>query len=335
MKFSFLLYDSRSGSTLFSALLNRYRGISVSHETGFIPIVLEYEKDIINQTQLDELLSLIENEVQYSELGIDQKQVRETINREQFPISKNRVIEVILEIYFKQRDSEATLRVVKSPRLFHHLDTLIKLFPDVSFIHIIRDGRAVFNSKRTMVSINGIKTQSNLIKAAFEWKRKMRKSKAMGSRVLEVKYETLVESPDQAMKNVLDYYQLDEQSRELTKEQSVYSSRIGDKQKHLHENVKNKPEQSRINYWRDSLSSSDIALYEIIAGRELQKRGYELVNPDISACALFTPNILLRVLFYMPHQLVIYARNIWWHTFVDKSIGRKIKSKIYEIKSGW
>ena len=90
----FLIYDSRSGSTLVSALLNQYRGVSVSHETGFIPIVLEHDVEIADAETLKELLTKIQNEVQYRELNLNQSEIDKKLLSESFPLSKKKIIDV-------------------------------------------------------------------------------------------------------------------------------------------------------------------------------------------------------------------------------------------------
>ena len=329
----FLLYDSRSGSTLLSALLNRYRGVSVSHETGFVPVVLEHDVEITDEKKLYSLLVKIQNEVQYRELNINHKEVENLLLSESFPIAKSTIIDVILDYYFINRDRDATVYIIKSPRLFHHLSTLMRIYPNVCFIHIIRDGRAVFNSKKSMVSINGIKTQSNLIKAAFDWKKKIDKSKALGDKVFELRYEDLLHTPENVMNDVLNYLEVKGAGRELTKEQGDYSSKIGDKQKHLHANLNKRPDISHANKWKKSLISADIILYESLAGDCLKSRGYQLINDDVSMMSILKPRIFIRVLYYLLHQFILYMRNLWWHAFVDKSLTAKIKSKLFELKS--
>lgn len=328
---AFLVYDSRSGSTLLSALLNRFAVVTVSQESGFIPTILEFPGEIDRDKGLDRLLGKIAREIQFVELGLNMNALRARLMEYDGSLSKVVVIGAILEQYFTKRDPVASVWVIKSPRLFFHASCLNRLFPGVKFIHIVRDGRAVFNSKRTMKSVHGRLTQNNLIKAALDWKARLRMGRALGETLLEVRYEDLLASPDAALSRILDFLGVPRNGRAMTKSQEDYAGIIGKKQRHLHKNVGEAPKQELIGKWKRKLSGADILLYEWIAGDDLVRMGYSPMirgKADLALCF----RAFIRSAFYILHQAKSYVANLWWYLFVDRSIGDKLRAKLFEFR---
>jgi len=54
---------------------------------------------------------------------------------------------------------------------------------------------------------------------------------------------------------------------------------VHERYSHLHPNVGKPPQYSRINAWREELSPDEVRTFERIAGRVLEKKGYELTYP--------------------------------------------------------
>ncbi|HEX2081305.1 MAG TPA: sulfotransferase, partial [Longimicrobium sp.] len=203
-RYAFVLYDSRSGSTLFAALLNRYRGVSVSLESAFVSRVVEYGGPLRSAADLEALADYLFAEVQFAELGLARPEVVAALRGAGPPYGKRELARALLELYFGRRDPEALVRVVKNPPFFY-VGLLEEWLPGVRFVHVVRDGRAVYNSKRSSRSISGAVMQPNLVKAARDWRRAVRIAERHPASVLTVRYEDLVRDPDAVMARVLDH----------------------------------------------------------------------------------------------------------------------------------
>lgn len=68
---AFLLYDSRSRSTLFSTLLNQYRGVSVSSESTFISRIMEFSGSLKTEKNLSHLVHYLYKKSDFRELQVD------------------------------------------------------------------------------------------------------------------------------------------------------------------------------------------------------------------------------------------------------------------------
>lgn len=170
MKYAFLLYDSRSGSTLLSSLLNLFSGIVVTQESAFIPLVLENFSD---ETKLnaDGLIDLLYSEPQFCDWNIDKDLLHEKLSG-LGALNYQSVFDTIIDEYLRVREEAVPeILVVKGPRYEFHFNSLKSLYEQPFFINLIRDGRAVYNSKLNMVSVSGLKMSNNVFQSAFEWKK--------------------------------------------------------------------------------------------------------------------------------------------------------------------
>ena len=132
-RIGFIVYDNRSGSTLLSALLDRYPSISVSPETDRIAEILE--DSATNKRARRE----------------HQETVPEAV--------RERLDQVIGELCGSA--AGITHQLIKGPRLQFHLAELSAAFPDCLFVQIVRDGRAVFASKKRTRSPQGLIMDDN------------------------------------------------------------------------------------------------------------------------------------------------------------------------------
>jgi hypothetical protein len=276
-KIVFLLYDSRSGSTYLSALLNRYRSISVSLESGFASHIIEYS-GVIDRENIDGIITYLQKEVQFRELGLDLEALKRSLLEIENTLTKKALIQAIIQQYFSERDPEAACYIIKHPP-FAYLSEVISMFPDVQFLHIIRDGRAVFNSKKKTTSLSGDKMTVNPLKAAWDWQLKLKKAEQFEERTTTIFYEDLIQHQDQTLQYILDNLPISEEERAITKKQSDYFHRIGRAQKGLHQNVSKSPQSDNIHKWKQELSNDEIDVYNYINQEYLQKYNYRIDQP--------------------------------------------------------
>jgi Sulfotransferase family len=133
--------------------------------------------------------------------------------------------------YSKVLELKPGARVVldKDPPNSLYVESLMKLFPDAKFVHIIRDGREVAAS---LVNANGSWARNwaprKVGPAAQVWRRHVEASyKAQQSRhYLEVRHESLMEKPDVVLHEILTFLGL--RANEELIEQMNLSAALGD-----------------------------------------------------------------------------------------------------------
>jgi hypothetical protein len=277
-KLFFLLYDSRSGSTYLSALLNRYKGISVSLESAFVSHIIEYRGEV-NRDNIDSIVAHLQKEVQFRELGLDMDELKYSLMKSENKFTKKSIIQAIVRQYFSKRDPKAACFIIKHPP-YAYLSTVVDLFPDVQFLQIVRDGRAVFNSKRKTTSLSGNKMTTNPLKAAWDWRLKLKRAEKFNDRTMTVFYEDLIRNQEETLQYILKKFNLSAEEKEITKNQADYFQNIGKAQKGLHQNVAKSPQIDAINNWEHELSKAEIKVYNFINREYLQKYDYQIEDSD-------------------------------------------------------
>lgn len=170
----------------------------------------------------------------------------------------------------------------KSPRNVLNVGWILDRFPNVTFCHIVRDGRAVVNSLRTHPRFRAKRGQlvatgivNDLDNCIDQWLTEVGSGLAFSGhpRVLEVRYEDVVADQEAALTPILarmglswspamrDYHQVKAASREVTR-------------------VRQNPEvteplkPSSLAKWKEDLSAEQVSRIEDRARRELTHLGY-------------------------------------------------------------
>jgi hypothetical protein len=276
---AFLLYDSRSGSTLLAALLNRHAGVSVSLESAYVSRLLEYPRPWGSEAMIPGLCAYLFDEVQFRELGLGLHEVQGALVRGRGWSSPGAAAVAVTDAYFARHAPAAQVCVIKHPPWLH-LQAVESIFPDTQFIHLVRDGRAVYNSKRKTRSLDGRTMERNPVKAARDWRWRVQIAAACGS-ILHLRYEDLVNDPEREISRLLDFLRLEGSARAVVRPKSAYSSAIGAQQQALHANLRREPDARLAEQWREELSPLEIAVFECLCAPELERHTYRLTTPSL------------------------------------------------------
>ncbi len=231
----FMLYDNRSGSTLLSALLDRYPTIDVTPE--------------------------IDRVADFLERGAGRERLHRLLEDASPP------------------SREITHQIVKGPRLHFHMAQLSKAFPGCSFLQIVRDGRAVFASKRRTRSPSGRAMDDNLLHAGWNWRRKLEIAAGSGCPVHTVRYEDLVQEPATALDAILDFLGVPTTRRRPDREVGdFFRDKIPASRRYLHTKLTGRVSTDGVDAWRDELAAHEVLLYERKNHRALAEHAYGLVR---------------------------------------------------------
>ncbi len=188
----------------------------------------------------------------------------------------------IISIYTFYRDKyfpASKVFGVKKGSYIYHYSRLKEIFPKAKFIGIIRDGRAVFNSKKQSIySGTGKPFEINPYRAAKEWCKKLRmlqEIKNTYKETLVIYYEKMIQNPIKTVKIACDFLGISSQIGNISNNKKYFvSNRYGD----LHKNIGKEALTSRISEWKNALSFDEIFAFESVAYNELLSEGYEIVN---------------------------------------------------------
>lgn len=176
--------------------------------------------------------------------------------------------------------------VFKDPLFVFYLDTVSKLFPGSTVIHIIRDPRANVSSQRLRWP------QFSVWTCAMYWKNAVQAAEIWGAhhphRFVTVSYEALVQNPESTVRQLCDELRLPYTNELLRFRQKevVFEPGGGHRIKQF-----TAPDPSHQDLWKQRLSADDIQLIEICCTKEMTMLGYEPV-----ATKKLTPSLQLRKL---------------------------------------
>ncbi|MGH7823896.1 MAG: sulfotransferase family protein [Candidatus Binatia bacterium] len=143
--------------------------------------------------------------------------------------------------------------VNKTPRLLLSLDLLPKLYPGAKCIHIVRDGRDVAASFRTLSW-----GPRDVRQAARRWRDRLSQRKRFDSRrlsYLEVHYEDLIKAPSEKLEMIMRFLELEGSTEDVVGRLPIYNYRVG--------------------AWRTAFSLNERKAFDQEAGELLIELGYE------------------------------------------------------------
>jgi len=236
----FLVGCVRSGTTLLRLMLDHHPDIAFDHE-------FEYAIDLIRPDgrypSLDKFYSYLELHRIFLDSG-------RTIDRGlDFP--------ELVDSFLRQKRDEAGKELVGAT-IHYSYERVLNIWPDARFIHIVRDGRDVSLSIEAYGWTGNAYSASDWwIEAERSWDNLCRDVPA--DRRVEVRFEELIEKPEEALTTICDFLGLDYSPEMLTYPlHSTYAP----------------PSRRRVERWRAS-DPETIALIESRAGAMLAKRKYE------------------------------------------------------------
>jgi hypothetical protein len=159
-----------------------------------------------------------------------------------------------------------------TPRNIEYISTLLEIFPDLKFIHLVRDGRAVASS---VIPLDW--GPNTVYRAAYSWMEKISLGLSVESllgqdRILRVEYNTLVENPMSTIRDICSFLAIDYQP-EMIEGKGFNVPKF---QSEEHALVGKKPDATRVNAWEKALTPRQVEIFESIAGSLLQRLGYSL-----------------------------------------------------------
>ena len=205
---------------------------------------------------------------------------QEECSNEQFAM---RLIQEVFDLFFwKQGGTSDNLFVEKSPGHALYAEQILRYFPHCRVLHVVRDGRDVcvsmqMRSMRTDWSPADREKQVQCWLAHVSEARRAAEIPKFGDRVATVRYEDLHATPEQELRRIMQFAQLEVTSKSISRilEQTSFQK-------------KHKTGPGRHSYkgvvgeWRQHFSEDDLKLYESIAGDLHRVCGYEM---DLSQAA--------------------------------------------------
>ncbi len=270
-----LIYDPRSGSTFLASELDKFKDISVSLETYFLQNIVYQDDEKKRHNSLELIESLKERDGRFENFIQHGYSLQECLES-QDAFSPESFTRCVLASHFGAQNN-ADVWIVKCGIAGWHIEQIATKLPSMKFIHIVRDGRAVLNSKLKTKRVYTKGTMaSDALAPALKWVSWLRHidrfSSHFSERIIEVRYEDLVQQPQDVCGRIRQFLGLSGFGN--TASSALYSNRIPDKEKALHANVAKVPVKDNVTKWKKGLSKGDVILFEYFAYDMLHKKGY-------------------------------------------------------------
>ena len=261
---------SRSGTTLLGAMIGAHTQCICTPESQFKTDVLrdfgEKKKEEVN---IETARKMILAHPRYRVLWGD---VADSDALTGINSYEDLILWFVRKYAEKEGKPHAAYWVDHSPTNIKNAKTLLGLFPDSKFIHIIRDGRGV------SASIIPLDWGPNTVyKTARSWKSRVSlylslESSLKKDQILRVRYEDLIQAPETTLRDICSFLDLEYQPQ-MVEGSGFKVPRYQDKQ---HSLIGKEPDKKRINAWENSLTPRQIEIFESVAGELLISLGYDL-----------------------------------------------------------
>ncbi|NER39633.1 MAG: sulfotransferase [Oscillatoria sp. SIO1A7] len=280
----FVVGDARSGTTFLANLLIQHPEIGLAPESNFVTELMKEfgERAIATREDLDLALQQAYREAKFADLKIERSELFCELEPK-LPLSFPEIVNAILRYYCQQEFPGRPVWGIKKGSYIFNGYQLSEFFPGAKFINIVRDGRAVFSSKKKALhSRTGQPFETDPVEAAMRWVRAIASFDELARQhpgnTREVSYEALVSNPPATMLDLFRFLEVEPDASVASQaRESARSSWVPERYKHLHANVGQPPKVGRIDAWKQELTPADIKAFEIAAGGELKRKGYSLL----------------------------------------------------------
>jgi hypothetical protein len=288
----FLLGSQRSGTTMLRLMLNNHPNIAIPHESAFITIFfkkLDAYGDLSNAGNARRLLDDVARHplVKRGKLVADPDAI---LSR---PIASYRdFVDAIFQTYAdalgKPRWGD------KTPFYTDDIDVIRRVFPDAKILHLVRDGRDVVLSQKSIEWMS-----DNLPKLVLDWQWKTtiahKVGSVLGDDFLEVRYEDLVRRPEENLRKICAFMGEAYDPAMLTYSENAKEVVPSESLKWHRKSVQ-PPDPSQLDKWKTRLSPSERVIFEQLAGDTLDLFGYERegLAPTMASRALKVYYTLLK-----------------------------------------
>ena len=280
MKFVFIIYLNRSGSTFLANQLSKINDILVCPEAEIlVNTLLKNPNAGLTMKELEKLDSAIHNDrkLKHWNLDIDLREIDAT--------SKLDLFFFILEQYKSSINPKSNTITFKAVDLINYVETLhdygLLKGLDIYFISLIRDPRAVFNSQRqTYVEYRRKFMNRNPLVTINQWNYLLSRSEyyKFQTKFVILKYEDLVKNLNTVLNQLIRLFGIIEEYH-FDSLHGKLRDRIPLDQLSMHPNIADPPLYEKIDSWQ---IECNIALQELIQKSTidgLKRMNYKINQP--------------------------------------------------------
>jgi hypothetical protein len=293
----FIVGCPRSGTTLLQRLLDCHAQLAITPETHWIPRWFHDRqgKGITADGRVSKkLLRKLAAHPRFAELGVSPRKEHFRVPREG-RVSYASFVSSLFDLYGEEQGKP--LVGDKTPGYAREVATLHDLWPNAKFVHLIRDGREVALSimnwprARDWNAGEGAArfrtwAEAPLLTAALWWEWHVRLAReagdALGTALYhEVRYEALVDSPEEECRTVCDFLGIASDDDLLPKYEAKVKTNAKRDDKHPWMAI-----TRGLRNWQSQVPTSDVEGFEAAAGGLIEELDYRRAFPSPQQGAL-------------------------------------------------
>lgn len=329
VQFAMIVYVNRSGSTLLSRLLSdHFEDAFVFPELSFI-LHLLIERSRGRFVEGEALFEVLVADPRIDALGLDMERLQAICGR-----SNSRDLPTFFVNLATAAGGGAPPRAIlfKFEVLLYLYEDVVRAFPGLKTIHLVRDPRAVVRSmlSSALPEKPGFNMARNsLVFAARQWRDYVRRASKVGRThpLLMVRFESIGTEPETVFKALSDFLGLPV----TTGSDPLRRYRISELDSALHAHVFEPFIGHRATAWNEELAERSIAIIEAICRSEMRLVGYEATVQEPSRRTMAGAYVghLYRMLDHNVRTLAIYAKR------KDRVQALSKRAKVFVRKMGW
>tara|TARA_B100000965_G_C19574100_1_gene750506 strand:- start:769 stop:1782 length:1014 start_codon:yes stop_codon:yes gene_type:complete len=278
----YIMSSERSGSNLLRSILNAHSEISAPSALQlfrqFSPIVHLYG----NLSKTENLENLVEDVLLLVNLKGTKTEwdeeitKRELLNRIKYPS----LVEVVVEVYSLYASKKgANYFVCKENDLYDHLFKTLHHYPTHKFIYLVRDGRDVAVSERSIPF-----RKRHIFALAESWKKEQQRALSTvqdtkPNNVFLVKYEELLSNTNHVLEDLFSFLEIKFEKEVLSFHQKKESKNQSNKSE-FWTNLSSPMMKDNFSKYKKKLSEKEIRVFESVCRVELIALSYKLEFPE-------------------------------------------------------
>lgn len=288
----FVVGSPRSGTTLLQVILSCLDGVHFPEETKFLHLTVT-QRDRLGPLDTEQgfqrTINRVIRHIDSNQMDVDKD---ELVNQfKAAPPDDYNWFDVLLSHMQKRVGCRRIGE--KTPRHMPMTRQILERFPDSKVIAIIRDGRDVATSQTEAFA-------SDVVSSAYAWRGYQRmhrgyKRDLPPDRYTSVRYEDLVTDPEPHVRRLCDFLE-EPFSEKLLQHEKRDVKGFAERETHKLRTLE-PVTSSRVARYKKSMTPGQIAVYQLIAGRELRENGYEIEK-------FFPGRALLELIIRLPGFLL-------------------------------
>ena len=297
----FLVYQSRSGSTYLSKLLNQNNYVSVTPEADFNYSFIYKNRILKNKNEISAVIDEFFKSKKSKSWNFSKKELGEELLKLDYPITFSDFFYTILDLHYKENRPKNIVFKGVFPNKIPHIK---RQFTESKFILISRDFRAVYNSQVNTINFNtGRPMSKNPFLASLEYRllNNFIDTYKEKSFFHHVTYEKLIFDHENILSKIYLFMKV-ENAADLNQD---YILSLSKEHKNIHSNVNKPPQKIRIEAWKKELNPIFIYIIQSLASKSLILNKYKLQHVDLNLFHKF--NLLLFFIRFISQPIKFYV----------------------------